>query len=373
MILVLVYNYKTKNEPYVNGFVHMRVLSYMEANLETEVFVLNKRKSKGDYSFDGVSIHVGYIDELQSFIEHNRIDTICIHFLDWTMIEALNQIQQRLRLLIFVHGVEALYWYERIFPDMFVGVRSYLQFGRYIMNNYMDMHNIRKFLNKTGHALELITVSEWMKNIAVKNWKCINRKWNLIPNYINTKLFHYEKKGLDQRYCFLSIRPFFNGKYANDITANVIIKLSLYEEFHRMKFLIVGEGKLFQKLTAPLLQFENVILKNSFLQQEEIADIHKQYGIFLCPTRQDAQGVSMCEAMSSGLVPITLNNTAIPEFIPADTGLACNYPDDMVEKILQLVREPHLFEEYSQKVSTFIQGKCGMEQTTRKEMELLVR
>ena len=47
-------------------------------------------------------------------------------------------------------------------------------------------------------------------------------------------------------------------------------------------------------------------------------------GIFICPTRQDAQGVSMCEAMSSGLVPITLYNTAIPECLPNDERLVNN-------------------------------------------------
>ncbi len=39
------------------------------------------------------------------------------------------------------------------------------------------------------------------------------------------------------------------------------------------------------------------------------------YGVFLSPTRMDAQGVMMCEVMASGLLTISSDNTAIPEFI----------------------------------------------------------
>ena len=49
--------------------------------------------------------------------------------------------------------------------------------------------------------------------------------------------------------------------------------------------------------------------------------MHKKNGIFMVPTRLDSQGVSRDEAMSSGLVPITNNVAAIPEFVDDTCGM----------------------------------------------------
>ena len=79
--------------------------------------------------------------------------------------------------------------------------------------------------------------------------------------------------------------------------------------------MIIGDGPLFDDLIKPLKHFTNVKYQKTFLQHHQIAKIHKNYGIFLIPTRMDSQGVSRDEAMASGLVPITNNVAAIPEFV----------------------------------------------------------
>ena len=79
----------------------------------------------------------------------------------------------------------------------------------------------------------------------------------------------------------------------------------------------------------------------------------------------------MCEAMSSGLVPISSDNTAIPEFLPAGYNLAFNSPKDAAERIIQLIRDPEEFRRLSKEVSGFIRQKCSIEMTTDKELQLM--
>ena len=48
MLLILVSDYKTEDRPYVNGFVHSRVLSYLKQGTSAEVFVLNEKRKKNE-------------------------------------------------------------------------------------------------------------------------------------------------------------------------------------------------------------------------------------------------------------------------------------------------------------------------------------
>jgi len=99
----------------------------------------------------------------------------------------------------------------------------------------------------------------------------------------------------------------------------------------------------------PLEKFSNVVIKRGFLSHKEIASLHKEFGIFITPTRMDSQGVSRDEAMSSGLVPITTDITAIPEFVDTESGVLTP-PEDykaMSEGILELFNNPNKFMEMS--------------------------
>ncbi|TLE15011.1 glycosyltransferase [Helicobacter apodemus] len=125
----------------------------------------------------------------------------------------------------------------------------------------------------------------------------------------------------------LSIRPFASKKYANDLSVKAILELSNKSFFKELEFLIIGDGELFEETLKPLRAFQNVTIHKKFLRQEEIAKLHKEYGIFLNPTRMDSQGVSRDEAGSSGLVPVTNRVAAIPEFVDEDCGILVEAED----------------------------------------------
>lgn len=369
MVLVLSpgYNSDSSNS---YGFIHMRVKSYQKNNVDVQVFVLDEKETRS-YIFDGVVVNIGSAKDFVCFVKVNDVNIICVHFIDIKMIRAINNAKRRFKLFVFIHGNEALMWYERIFPYMFSSFRTALGFFNYSISNMISMPQIRHFFRNTICDYTWIGVSNWMLDIAKKNWKCKLANCKVIPNIIDGDVFNYIPKDSSQRYKFLTIRSFNSGKYGNDIIVNIILKLAQYSEFKQMEFLIVGDGYFYDKLTDKVKQFPNVELRKGFIPYREISRLHKEYGIFLCPTRQDAQGVSMCEAMSSGLIPITSNNTAIPEFVPMDSGLACDSEEEMVQRILDIVRDEKLFQQLSEEMAKFISNKCSSSKTTEIELALI--
>lgn len=371
MIQIITNTYKDQEHPYENGFIHTRVLEYIRNGHQTEVFVLNSKRKPCEYVFEGVRVTVGNAKDLYKVLNKNNDSIICVHFLTKSIAKVLSEITTPRKVVLFVHGVEALKWYERIFPGGFSDIHRCVSFLKYMVSNSLTLPIIRKFLSKTNHSLSFITVSKWMKDKAEKNWNCKGKyKWEIIPNIINSEIFVYQDKSEDDVKKMLSIRPFTTGKYANDITVKCV--QNLLDEYKRndLSITIVGKGPLYNKIVQPLISKKNVYLENRFLNTMEIVDYHKKNGLFICPTRQDAQGVSMCEAMSSGLVPITLYNTAIPEFLPNDKRLICRNIKDMENLVLYLNNNPLEFIELSHICSDFIRSKCSYETTVRKEIEL---
>lgn len=370
MLLVVTNTYVDEGHPYENSFIHSRMISYHRNGIDSEVFVLNSKKERRKYEFEGVKVEVGGIPEFINKVSETPNIRLCFHFISRTMIKALQQIEQPQKLIIFVHGVEALRWYERIFPGIFTTPKMFLGFLKYIVNNSINLRICQRFFSNTHHVCEFITVSEWMKKIAEKNWNCKGKyTWHIIPNYIDEIRFPYVEKKPEDARNLLSIRQFTTGKYANDLSVKLILDLISAKD--GLNFTFVGDGPLFEKIMPPLYNKAEVKIEKRLLPQSEIPLYHSANGIFICPTRQDAQGVSMCEAMCSGLVPITLYNTAIPEYLPNDERLYCYSVQDMKCLILRLLEDPELYMELSKKCSDFIKEKCGESNTTKREMEIM--
>ncbi len=74
---------------------------------------------------------------------------------------------------------------------------------------------------------------------------------NIIPNFVDNNFFGQVAKRPGDNRKILLIRSFNSAKYANDIAIAAIEKLSReYMGFELLQFTIVGEGKLWDELTA---------------------------------------------------------------------------------------------------------------------------
>src|SRR5699024_10212195 len=174
--------------------------------------------------------------------------------------------------------------------------------------------------------------------------------------------FPYIEKPIEQRYKLLSIRPYASRKYANDMTVNTILELSKSPEFEKFEIALYGDGVLFEDTVKPLRKFNNVSIHKKFLSHAEISALHKEYGIFLTPTRMDSQGVSRDEAMSSGLIPVTTAVTAIPEFVDEKCSLLVSGEDykSMAQLILELASKPEMFTILSKAAADRVVLQCGL-------------
>src|SRR5699024_4467412 len=240
--------------------------------------------------------------------------------------------------------------------------------------------NQLKFLNKLYKEeninIKFVHVSNWFKeNIADIDAKVSPDNYVVIPNIVDVKLFNYVEKTTDKRLKILSIRPFASKKYANDQSVRAVQALSKAPFFDQLEFHFYGDGVLFDSVLEPIKKFENVFINRGFLLQDEISNLHDEFGIFLCPTRLDSQGVSMCEAMSSGLVPISSNNTAIPEYVTHNvTGLLARSedPHDLAYQIERLFFNPELFKNLSKNTASSIRNIADENVVISKELDVIM-
>lgn len=270
---------------------------------------------------------------------------------------------------IWVHGSEALGWYRRLF-----NLTNLKEFLAYVKNNTLQLAGLRQIIRHSNQSgkIKFIFVSNWMKRITEHDTFSKIKQAEIIPNPIDTEIFEYIPKEKEKRMKILLIRPFDSRKYANDLAIKAIQELSKRPFFKYLEISIYGRGKYFSSLTDRIKDYPNVTLMNAFIEHTKIPTIHQEYGIFLCPTRQDAQGVSMCEAMSSGLVVITSDNTAIPEFVENNnTGLLTHSPKEIANKIEFLYYHPESFSRISKQASTRIRQIAGHINVIQREMALL--
>ncbi len=368
--LVLTHQYPKKEDLYRSGFVHQRVKEYKKKNLNTEVWVLDNKKTKVEkYIFEGVTVYEGNQEDFLKVINKSNSDisSILVHFLLKPIILCLNNLKIDIPVLVWVHLYEASSWHRRMYEFNRLG------FIKVIKSNIQQLREFKRFNENTKLNVTYIFVSNWIKKIAEKDIKTKFKNYRIIHNYINEELFSYSVKDEEKRKKILSIRTFQSKKYANDISAKVIKILSKSEEFKDMQFDIYGKGKYFKKIQKELSAYPNVTLYNKFLTQKEIATLQNNYGIFLCPTRQDSQGVSMCEAMASGLVPVSSNNTAIPEFVENKrSGLLGNNSKEIAESIRFLYNNPKKFTTLSYGASKHIRKQCGYTATVQREIDLII-
>lgn len=361
-------NYPSAENLYGDAFVHVRVARYIALGHSVRVVVFFA--GRPDYTFDGVFVTCAAdLDALQRAIHEFEPEVIAVHFFQGWM---LDKVVKRLTapVVVWVHGMEALGWYRRLFN--FEITPAFWQYVKYSTIQMIRFRRLVGFANRNPARVRFVFVSDWMRRIAETDSLSRVNSYDIIPNPIDTARFPYVPKDSSLRTRVLLIRSFDSRKYANDIAIDAIVRLMAYPEFAQFQFGIYGRGTMFDRLTRPIRGLKNVTIREGFLTHAEIRELHATHGVMLCPTRQDAQGVSMCEAMSSGLVPITSLSSAIPEFVVHErTGFLTENAADIVGFLLRMHRSPELFHEMSCAASKDIRLKSGIDRVIDRELSLM--
>ena len=368
--------YPTLENLYANSFLHRRVKAYQQKGLDVDIVVITTKVLKDKY-YDGV--HIKYMDEYQiaSFLKANDYSTVLFHFINKKMFYGIDQLdaEERPNIAVWLHGFEAEAWHRRYynFLENINQLDNALERKDTVFETQKEF--LQDIMTRNDLNIKFIYVSQRFKELYVDPYVgVVPDNYHIIHNIIDDELFQYHKKSADDRLKICSIRPFTAKNYANDITVEVIKQLSRKKYFHKLEFNIYGDGKLFNVLTNPLKQFENVTLHKGFVKQNDIPLIHKNHGIYLGPSRHDSQGVSLGEAMSSGLVPVTNAIGGIPEFIThKETGMlaARDNVTEMVEHVEYLYKHARKFKKISEQASKSIKQQAGLETVISKEIEVI--
>lgn len=375
--LVIANAYPSEKALYRNGFIHRRIKGYEQHQLSSQVYYMHPPASETyAYEYDGVHVTVGNSDGLRELLKAREFKKILIHFASPDMVYPILEESPSTPIVVWIHGFEAEAWHRRWFNFIDSGDQIRAAVARKAAY-YDEQLNFMRWLYTTDElSVQTVHVSEWFqKHIVEPDAGVETQNATVIPNFIDDELFTYLPKDPAQRLKILSIRPYASMKYANDLTVKAILELSKRPFFHKLQFELHGEGALFDKTLAPVRRFDNVKISKGFLSQDEIARKHKEFGIFICPTRFDSQGVSMCEAMASGLVPITTDSSAISEFVThCESGTLSETEDalGLADWIQRLYFNPELFQRLSAKAASNIRVQCSVEGAIKRELSLIL-
>lgn len=376
--LLIANAYPSDKALYRNGFIHRRVKGYAEAGISVEVFYMHPpAASPYSYEYDGVSVTVGNENALDEYLAERHFKKILIHFASPAMVRPIMRQAPECPVVVWIHGFEAESWHRRWFN--FIGSSEEIRDAIAKKESHYDdqLEFMRWLYTTTELNITTVHVSEWFqKHIVEPDAGVETQNSHVIPNFIDDTLFDYVEKPIEQRLKILSIRPYASMKYANDLSVKAILELSKRPYFSNLEFEIRGEGRLFNSTLEPLRKFNNVNIVKGFLSQDEIAEKHKEFGLFLCPTRFDSQGVSMCEAMSSGLVPITTDSSAISEFVDhgaTGTLSPSENASDLADWIERIYFNPELFTKLSQNTAKRVREQCSQSSAIHREVELIIQ
>jgi glycosyltransferase involved in cell wall biosynthesis len=368
--LLVTNRYPSYDDLYRNGFVHRRVVEYAKQGLRVDVFRMGKTERVLYDEFEGVDVISGGSAALEALLRSNSYQAILVHFMDQRMWQGIRPMLDRTRLLIWAHGAEIQAWHRR---EAHFGSAGQLAAAKADAEPRREFW--RQLLQDLPEGSKLVFVSRHFAEEVMSDLdlRLPQERYSVIHNVIDTSLFEYREKSAEQRLRVLSIRPYTSRIYGNDLTVAAILALTEHPFFGELRFHLVGDGPLFEETVAPLRGLPNVQLDQRFLSQAEIAEMHGNYGVFLCPTRGDTQGVSRDEAMSSGLVPVTNRAGAIPEFVDSHSGILAEREDalGLASGIARLYADPQLFLELSAGAARRVRAQSGPDQTTALELALI--
>lgn len=367
-LAVIVPAYPTAKRGYGGQPIERRVRFYKAAGFDVTIVVASN-SVEPEENRGGVRVVHSRPEELLSTVEAIRPSQVCVHHPVPDHWAVAKEMRDRVPVHLWIHGYEARDWRE-------------LEFNYTAQEKAESAHRLDAITFDRRQAIReafvdgsvtKIFVSDFMRHVAEEFAGIPAENSLVIHNVIDTGSFAYAQKTAPDRGHILSVRSFSKRNYATDLIRETIELLAHEAFFDDLTFSIFGDGQHFDEDTDALRRFPNVRATRRFLDSAAMASEFGSHGIMLIPTRWDSQGMTMGEAMSAGLVPVTNRVAAIPEFVDDQSGVMAD-PEDaqgMAEGIARLYRDPELFLSISAAAAQRVRAQCGPESTVQLELELL--
>jgi len=289
-ILILTPHYPTEiSSGY--AFVHARAKIYKEKGNDVSVFVPHHNPCIG--YFEGVKVEYGKPHAFHINLKEFDADVLAIHAPHYLQLQPYLQDLNK-PFVIWLHGTEGLFHTDYFSPYDLKGRIS-------LLKDPIKLFFLRCLLRK---ATAVVYVSNWLKRIVERNTLYRHPNTNIIPNPVNTNLFQFKpRKNNGQG---VAVRSFY-WKYGLDTA------VSAYQRLPDQTLTLLGSGAMESQLKASA--GKNIVFFTEAIKHAKMAQFYENFSYFVAPSRLEAQGVAMCEAMACGLPVVASNVGGIPEFV----------------------------------------------------------
>jgi glycosyltransferase involved in cell wall biosynthesis len=299
-IFIVARSYPSKENRHTYGFVHSRAKIYSKNNQSVFVFVPSDNPNR--YRYESIPVLKAPLDVISKAIAEYDPDVIALHSPIYRWIEILGETQRPI--VTWFHGVEVLMRAFHSYIPPF-GIRNGVRKMRSISTNaYRNLKMRRLLLRSTA----VVYVSHWMKKMTELYLMRRHPNSFVIPNPVDTELF----KPLDGKksipFDAIAVRA-LEWKYGLDIAVRAFSNLE-------NRLTIIGAGSLEEYLRELAKKCQsNVEFVTKGIEHATLPMIYDEYAFFVAPSRTEAQGVAMCEAMACGLPVVATRVGGIPEFV----------------------------------------------------------
>ena len=286
------------------AFVHARAKIYQKFGNKVKVFVPSE--TVYTYDFEGINVSIGTDKTYRLLLREFNPDVVAMHSPRYTMsknpLKMLDETRKQVPIIMWIHGTEALInAFHNYIPPWKIKQKI-----RNIIGGAIKITILRFLIPK---ASAVVYVSKWMQNTAERYFLFKHPYSFVIPNPIDTTLFSCTEKDVQDREKGISVRG-LEWKYGTDIA------IKAYSNLKETSLTILGTGPLETYMHNLAKKcHSNVSFLNAHVEHNKMPELYAKYGYFVAPSRTEAQGVAMCEAMSCGLPIIATNAGGIPEFV----------------------------------------------------------
>ena len=210
----------------------------------------------------------------------------------------------------------------------------------------------KEILNVLSSAKKIITVSKDNYKLLNEIFPDVANKTVLIPNGYNDEVFFLKQYDKEEILNKLGLYKKYNkivtyvGKLVEVKGIDILLKAATLYQRNDVLTLIVGEGILLENLQKMVkkLKLQNVVFIGN-QTQENLRKIYNISDVVIVPSRSEAFGLVIIEALACGTPVIGSNVGGIPDIITSQTGILFNKNDyiGLAQNILKIIDNKVLF------------------------------
>lgn len=305
------------------------------------------------YEIGKVDVNQGNTEFFKVTLKDFDPDIVAIHAPHYLTIknhlEILNE--NKTPKVVWIHGSEAIFHaFLHGYLDVPWDTKSRL------LSVIMDPLKILLLRHLILQSNAVVYVSKWMKTYTERHL-FFNHPFSVtIPNPIDTELFVFKRKSMELMHEGLAVRN-LAWKYGLDIAVRA------YSNLNETHLTILGSGPLQNYLQDLARKWRsNVSFITRLINHDKMPEVYHRFGYFVAPSRVEAQGVAMCEAMACGLPVIATNVGGIPEFVKNDVNgllIPPEKPLALREAIMRLLSDEVLYNVLSENGAKFVKDKLS--------------